>query len=202
MSAIQKRKVIINYPGMDGTADGYEGKYKKLEEYILSNNLATDVVRLSNPYTNYKEHDHNLRNGIEKALNDKTPPDLYLMGTSIGAGSIALLAWEYPEVKKILLLEPACVPTAHLDDALQKYKGEIYIVVGDSDNALGEKTGSLFYNAATHAINRELIVIKNCDHHFSGTTNGRILSQAPFWAFSDTKPTGFPNPNGGIELYI
>lgn len=123
------------------------------------------------------------------------------MGTSIGAGSIASLAWEYPEVKKILLLEPALVPTGKLDVALQKFKGEIYIVVGDSDNALGEEIGKLFYNAAIHAIKRELIVIKNCDHHFSGETNGRILSQTPFWAFQDEKPKDFPNPTGGIVLY-
>lgn len=200
-------KILINYPGLDGSIDGYENKYRKLAEYIVLKQLAA-VIRLPNPYIGPIEYDTNIRNGITHALEnsqticDSEKPTIYLMGTSAGAGAIATLAWEYPEVKKILLMEPAPISTDRiLVSTLNKYKGEIYIVVGDSYGALGEKVGRVFYNAAKSASKRELKTIENCNHQFSGVTNGRILSQAPFWAFLDDKPPDFPNPTGGIELY-
>jgi hypothetical protein len=37
-----------------------------------------------------------------------------------------------------------------------------------------------------------------CDHGFTGVTNGKILSKAYMWAFGGD--TSFPSPNGGLVL--
>ena len=44
-------------------------------------------------------------------------------------------------------------------------------------------------------------MIPNCDHQFKGEVNGRIMSQAPFYAFATGDKPAFPDPNGGIKLY-
>lgn len=200
-------KIIINYPGGEGTLDGYNNKYKTLAEFIVQQKLAS-VVRLPNPHTFGFGWDMNLRNALSYILKDSMTicgtksPQLYLMGASAGAGVIASLAWEYPEIAKILLLESAPVPNEEVTQVgIGKYLGEVCIVVGSGDEALGEVIGRKFLDAATNASKKEIFVIPNCDHQFRGEINGRIFSQAPFYAFSDDPKPVFPDKKAGIKLY-
>src|SRR3989338_4126535 len=60
-------KIIINYPGVDGSIDGYNNKYKTLAEHIVSQKLAS-VVRLPNPFTPGLGWSMNLRKVLEYVL--------------------------------------------------------------------------------------------------------------------------------------
>jgi alpha/beta superfamily hydrolase len=200
-------RVIVNYPGAEGSIDGYSNKYVTLAEYIVAKNLAA-VVRLGNPYISGLGWDVNLREALAYVLKNSESicqfktPEIYLMGFSAGARAIASLAWEYPEVKRILLMEPATLVQDSLEQAsLVKFKGEVCIVVGTGSEALGEDVGKKFYDNAKSASKREIFVIADCDHQFRGEKNGRIISQAPFYAFCDDSKPAFPDNNGGIKLY-
>lgn len=200
-------KIIVNYPGAEGSIDGYNEKYKTLAEHIVANGLAS-VVRIPNPYTFGFGWDMCLRKALDYVLKHSneicgtTKPEIYLMGFSAGAGAIAMIAWEYPEVKKILLLEPAPkVNEQGVQEGIGLFKGEVYVVVGGGDEALGEKVGNRVIEAAINASRKEIFVIPNCDHQFKGEINGRIMSQAPLYAFKDKDKPQFPNPKGGIKLY-
>lgn len=200
-------RIIVNYPGVDGTIDGYNEKYKTVAEHIVSKGLGA-VVRLPNPYTCGFGWDMNLRHALghilvnSEEICNSSDPEVYLMGFSAGAGVIATLAWEYPEVKKILLLEPAPnVDEQGVAKGLAEYKGELYVVVGSGDGALGLEVGNKIMETATKTSKKELFVIPGCDHQFRGEVNGRIMSQAPIYAFSDNPEMVFPDPLGGIKLY-
>ena len=200
-------KIIINYPGAEGSIDGYNEKYRKLAEYIISQSLAA-VVRLPNPYTFGFGWDMNLRQALayvleqSKNICNSNDPIIYLMGFSAGAGAIASIAWEYPQVKKILLMEPAPnVGEQGVTEGLGQYKGEVYVVVGNGDESLGLDIGQRFIDAVVNASKKEIFVIPNCDHQFKGEVNGRIVSEAPFYAFSENNKPKFPDPHGGIKLY-
>jgi hypothetical protein len=200
-------KIIVNYPGAEGSLDGYKGKYKTLAEYIVSQGLAS-VVRLPNPHTYGFGWNVNLRHALtyvlenSKSICGSDHPDIYLMGLSAGAGAIATLAWEYPEVKKILLLEPALMTgDFSVMKGIAKYRGELYVVVGSGDEAIGTLVGDIVMDNAAKASRKEMFVIPNCDHQFRGEINGRILSQAPFYAFSDDPKPSFPDEKAGIKLY-
>lgn len=197
-------KMLLIYPGAEGDIDGYNRKYETLANYIVEQGLAS-VLRTGNPYVG--RWDTCLRNMLNYALehskeicgSDK--PEIYLMGFSAGAGAISQLAWEYPEVTKILLLAPAIgVGEKEVIKGLKEFKGEVYIVIGDSDEAVKPEAGQMFYDFCIGSSKRELFVIENCDHQFRGEKNGRILSQAPFYAFLDSKQT-FPANSKGIHLY-
>jgi hypothetical protein len=41
--------------------------------------------------------------------------------------------------------------------------------------------------------------VPDCDHHFTGEVNGRILGKAYLWAFAGDDT--FPSPDGGVLLY-
>ncbi len=197
-------KILINYPGSEGDIHGYNRKYETLANYIAGSALAS-VVRTGNPYVG--NWDTSLRKMLDYALEHaheicgSKNPEVYLMGFSAGAGSISTLAWEYPEVTKILLIAPAINVGADLvSRGLRQFTGEVYIVIGDSDEVVKPDAGELFFNFCDVASRKELVVVENCDHQFKGEKNGRILSQAPFYAFLDEKPV-FPDHASGIFLY-
>lgn len=199
-------KIVINYPGADGTINGYNDKYIKIANFLIENKIGA-VVRIPNISSLGFGWDINLRETLSYVLDhskeicgSKTP-EIYLMGTSAGAGAIAMTAWEYPEVTKILLTEPAIIFSGeHGVEGIKEYQGEVVIVVGQGGNALGKVIGDKFFDYFIKAKHKEIFEIPDCDHQFKGEINGRIFSQAPLYAFGDKKIT-FPNPNGGMKLY-
>jgi pimeloyl-ACP methyl ester carboxylesterase len=127
-------------------------------------------------------------------------PDVYFMGVSAGASTMAALASEFPALKKLLLVAPSADAGEDAVAAgLAAYRGELYVVVGENDLDVGrlypESLGSLAPNAAI----KKFVVVPRCDHQFTRERNGRILGQAPLWAFAGDEP--FPDPERGILLY-
>lgn len=197
-------KILINYPGAEGDINGYNRKYETLANHIVDSKLAA-VVRSGNPYVG--KWDTSIRKMLDYVLEHSQEicgskqPELYLMGFSAGAGSISTLAWEYPEVTKILLMAPAIsVGADAVAKGLRQFTGEVYIVIGDSDEVVKPEAGETFFNFCDVASRKELFIIENCDHQFRGEKNGKILSHAPFYAFLEDKPA-FPDYEAGIFLY-
>jgi len=200
-------KIIVNVPGADGSIGGYNDKYIKMADYLIENKIGA-VVRIPNISSLGFGWDINLRETLSYVLDHakeicgSNKPEIYLMGTSAGAGAIAMTAWEYPEVTKLLLTEPAIVFSGeHGVEGIREYKGEVTIVVGKGGYALGKEVGDIFYNYFISASHKEIFEIEDCDHSFKGEINGRILSEAPIYAFKEGSRIKFPDPNGGIKLY-
>jgi len=127
-------------------------------------------------------------------------PTFYLAGFSAGASMSAAIAHEYPEVTKMLLISPSAdISTDVLRDGPAKYRGELYITLGDSDAVVGPKAAQTLADWATKARFTKVVVVPHCDHQFTGETNGRILSKTYLWAFNDDQT--YPSPKGGIKLY-
>lgn len=204
-------KIVINYPGVGGDIDGYNGKYATLGDF-MQQQIGT-VLRTDNPYVagfvyeNFvQEHlrsiiKYSLENSQELAEKGAEEVELYLMGFSAGASGIAAVAHEFPQVKKILLMAPSGdAGEQAVTEGLGKYEGECYIVIGQNDEIVGVRSGDLFESLATSASIVKQAVILDCDHQFRGETNGRIMSAAPAWAFLD-KNGPAPSPESGIFLY-
>lgn len=202
--------IVVNYPGITGNIDGYNNKYCQLADFLQERGLGT-VVRMGNeliedlPYPkgmidNFKYVvEHCLAHGEQ--LSGKQNPTLYLMGFSAGASTIAAVAGDYSEVDKILLMAPSGdAGQSAVEKGLGKFKGEVYVAVGARDEVVGPEAGKTFYDLATPAKVRKLVVIPNCDHQFKGEINGRIMSKAPLWAFAGD--TTFPSPKGGKTLSL
>lgn len=99
--------IIINYPGYEGDIDDYQGKYRTLAELICRKGLGA-VIRMSNQcrsgFLYEKSIVADLRATIDYALANAAnicsarEPALYLMGFSAGAGAIAIVASDYPQI--------------------------------------------------------------------------------------------------------
>lgn len=201
--------LIVNYPGYGGTIEGYNNKYVTLANHMAECSLGA-VIRMPNTLHEGRDYSksviEDLRAVIKFAIDragmlcNCEKPDIYLMGSSAGGGAIAAVAGEYPAVTKILLLEPAGNAGGEImQQGLARYRGDLFIVVGSGKDAIGTKYGSKLVEWATQARRKELVVLKGCDHNFSGKRNGQIMAKAPFWAFGGD--TTFPSPDGGLVLY-
>ena len=201
-------RIIINFPGVFGDIDGYSDKYKKLATHIQKSDLGAVVRAAGWDPSNGQLTDTQLLAAIEYARENAEEicgndvPDIMLMGFSAGASSIAATASLYIEIPRILLYAPSGdIGEERVKQGLEYYRGEVYIVVGENDEVVGPEAGQIFYDLARMSPTRKLFLIPNCDHQFRGETNGRIMSQAPFYAFATGERPDFPNPNGGIKLY-
>ncbi|QQG43109.1 MAG: hypothetical protein HYW45_02805 [Candidatus Daviesbacteria bacterium] len=204
------KRIIINYPGYHGEREGYMDKHRKLAQYMQGEGLGA-VVRGKGPgwpdFDGFTE-DVQLRKMIEYALEnaqaicDAQRPEVLIIGTSAGGGAAAAIAYEYEAVKRLLLMAPgANMGMGQIERGLSRFPGEVFVIIGENDTNVGPETGKAFYNLATAASLRQLFLIPNCDHNFRGKTNGRIMSQAPFYAFAQNTRPEFPDPTGGIVLY-
>ncbi len=202
-------RIVINMPGRDGEIDGFDEKYKKLARHMQSQGFAA-VIRTDNIFLAGYLPDVKLRAALHYAkehaweISGVTEPEIFLMGFSAGAGAIAAIAHEYPEVSRILLLAPGDnMGGEAIREGLALFSGDATIVIGDNDENVGTEAGQRFHDYATGAKNRELFILPDCDHQFRGEVNGRIMSEAPFYAFArseEERPT-FPDATGGIKLY-
>lgn len=206
----QSRRIIINYPGLRGEKDGYMDKHRKLAQIMQGENLGA-VVRgkgPGHPDFNGFSFDVQLRKMIEfsveyaKALSGSSSPEIMLIGTSAGGGVAAAIAHEYEEISRILLMAPGNnIGLKQIRYGLANFSGEVTIVIGKDDTNVGAVSGWKYLELSTGASRRKLFNLSNCGHNFEGEQNGRIMSQAPFYAFAEGKRPKFPNLEGGIALY-
>jgi hypothetical protein len=203
-------RIIIMYPGADGSIDGYNNKYRKIASMIQSRNIA-NVIRLDNQYCidglPYVEMmiskiahmiDHVYNNSFE--LVGIKRPEICLSGISAGAGAIAVVLEEFPFIKKVLFISPAeSVGREIIVRGLKKYQGELYLTAGDNDEIGADKIAAYFHDSCATANHKEFHLISKCDHQFTGKKNGQILSNAFLWAFANSG--NFPSHRGGLPLY-
>src|SRR5690606_27411022 len=132
----------INIPGAGGTISGFKNKYVNLGNYLQSKNIAS-FVRIPNDRPS--EYELTVRTVINYCLENATEicgssnPEIWLMGFSAGAGAIVLTGWEYPEVKKILAINPFLEVKnvrSKLEENLPSYEGELYLVKGEDDTVI------------------------------------------------------------------
>ena len=135
-----------------------------------------------------------------ESISGSGSPDIYLAGYSAGASVSAAIAYDFPQVTKMLLIAPSAdIGTESLQRGLSRFNGELYITLGEKDHIVTPEMATTLSEWATKARVKKLVTVPNCDHHFTGKMNGRILSKAYLWAFKGDET--YPSPEGGIELY-
>ncbi len=184
-------KIIILYPGHNESIDGPSNRYETLARQMHQDGLGT-VIRSANkavegflPITALTQIiDYSLVHSMELAGTEK--PDLYLFGYSSGGAAAASLSGYYEAIKKLLLIAPSGnMPLSFVSDSLNLYQGETYIVVGEDDEVVTQHAGYIYHRLATASAHKELFIIENCDHYFTGELNDRIFRRAPFYAFGE-----------------
>jgi len=205
-----KGRIIVHIPGGWERVNGYGNKYITLANFMRDQGLAA-VVRMDNTERDYHPLEEtlfdDLRFVIDYVLQNaeqicgSSKPEVYLMSFSGGGHASGVVAHEY-DIPKMLMMAPAieCDSVDLLREGMAKFKGDLFLVQGEQDFVVrcNGSGGKVYYNMATDARSRNLIMIPDCDHFFKHEVNDRIYSRAPFWAFGGD--TTFPDYANGIRL--
>jgi hypothetical protein len=213
-------KLIVQAPGAGEAKEGHRNRYVRLGEHLQARCTATLVsfnpplpdaqfAYANEPYS-YRDASwslivmEGLAHMLERCLKDaerlcgSRQPEVCLAGFSAGGSAVAAVAPLFTAIRKILLISAYDSVDWFFLGGLRGYTGEVYVAYGEQDlpaTVLAMMMPMLARSAsAVHARG-----VANCDHAFSGETNGRILSTAYLWAFAGDDR--FPSAEGGMSLY-
>lgn len=182
--------VLLVVPGVDGSLDGYENKYVHLAERVFGEHGAA-VVRMSNPFITSFHWESNIRHILEFITDNATSiagtEDIELMvfAHSAGAAIVAQLAWEYPMITKIMLVNPATrLGLEKIKKGLIEFNKPTTLLVGELDPSL-EDSHKL---AKLEGVSID--VIPGANHHFSGIHTSFFINSPTRYLFSNTR-SGF-----------
>ena len=165
--------ILLTIPGVDGSVDGYKDKYLRIAESVQEENKVS-VVRISNPFITSFHWESNIRKALDfisinlPAITEGNKAEIRIMAHSAGAAVIAQIAWEYPEIKRLLLVNPATkLGLDKMKLGLSMFKGEdITVLYGSLDPAISDVNE---LNNIEGRVPVNTFVLEGIDHHFSGT---------------------------------
>jgi len=198
-------KIIINIPGAGGSLNGYKNKYLNLGNYIQGKEIAS-FVRIPNDrpqeaiLTARTVINYSIENA--KKICGRERPEIWLMGFSAGGASALLTAWEYPEITKVLAINPYIdfkSVRIEIKKYLLRYEGKVFLLVGLEDSVIARDTIQYIHKYSNDI---KAYVVPQCDHQFRGETNIKLLSQLPEFFFLDRykRCNDLPDPEKGINL--
>jgi len=157
--------VVLILPGVDGSVDGYDGKYRKMADHALAKGYG--VVRVSNPFISSFHWEDNLRQAIayinanSQEHFGNSEVTISIIGHSAGASVAAWAAWEYPNIEKLILINAASKLKSELIiSGLERYEGNVHLVYGSQDPSV---------DFVTQLPKRfQTTIVEGADHMFSG----------------------------------
>ncbi len=122
-------------------------------------------------------------------------PKIGVVAYSSSGGAVAALAADFPTIDIILLVAPSFdVAKETIVSGLKRFRGAVYVLIGDQDEVVLPQQAFWFYRNAVNARHREYVEVPSCGHFFKTDHSRRILGLAPQWAFGSTRPVDFPPP--------
>ena len=212
--------LIVNSPGSGELKDGRHDRWMKLARHLQERRLGSLVTYnaprpdglVQLPWEPYSHQGaswnrlliESLAHVIEFSLEHAseicgTPsPTLYLSGFSSGASAVGAVAFQFPQVQRILLLSAYDSVGDSFYEGVCQFPGDIYLAHGSEDPIAGFLAYVLELGPMA-ANSFQVKQVPDCDHRFSGVTNSKVLSKAFYWAFYGD--SSFPDPEGALELY-
>lgn len=164
--------ILLTIPGVDGSVDGYKEKYLRIADSVQEEHNVS-VVRISNPFITSFHWESNIRKALEfisinlPTITDGNEAEIRIMAHSAGAAVAAQIAWEYPKIKRLLLVNPATkLGLDKIKLGLSMFKGdEVTILYGSLDPSISDvnQLSSIESNAPINTF-----VLEGIDHNFSG----------------------------------
>ena len=179
--------VLLTVPGVDGSVDGFGDKYVKIAENIQEKYGAA-TVRMANPFITSYHWESNIRQSLNYILENTEEITGYkdieirIMAHSAGAAVVAQIAWEYPEITRILLINPATkLGIGKIKYGLSEFSGnKITVLFGSEDPSVSDVDEiaklSEAKNVHTH-------ILEGVDHNFSGGSLEAFITAPALYLF-------------------
>ena len=164
--------VLLTVPGVDGSVNGFEDKYVKIAESIQEKYGAA-IVRMANPFITSYHWESNIRQSLNYILEnteeiaDHKNIEIRIMAHSAGAAIVAQIAWEYPEITRILLINPATkLGIDKIKYGLSEFDGDRITIMFGSEDPTVDDVNEIA--KLSEAKNIHTHILEGVDHNFSG----------------------------------
>jgi len=161
-------KIVFIKAGQDGSMYGYENKYLKIATSI-NDKYGYTVICSSNPFDGTNPLD-NAMDVIENYCKDNNYKDyeIYYMGTSNGGIIGAQFGFNYPKIKRMILINAPLMINLHkTKEGIKSFKGDkIVLIYGSLDQSY------MYVELIKPLLNDvvKLKIIEGQDHFFSKDT--------------------------------
>lgn len=158
------KDIFLVLTGIGGTVKGYQNRYEKIAKEI-TDKYNFSIVIATTPHGSWEHPKENLDfifDFIRSKRND-TNFKIYAMGHSAGGTFLLWHAFEFPEIEKILCINPVLNINLHKTQiGIESYKGsEINIVVGELD------ASNYFAGLIDKLSKVKVYHLPNIDHNFT-----------------------------------
>lgn len=166
------RDVLLIFTGLGGTLKGYENKYERIAKQTVKD-YHFSVAVVATPSNAWQALDENLNCAMEflyEKFNDKNF-NVYAMGTSAGANILLCFSYLFPQIKRVLAVNPVLNVNFHwIDKGIKQFKGDkISVISGELDPSSGLIGLLSQYDTV------QKIVLPNTDHVFRDKLGEFIL---------------------------
>jgi predicted esterase len=183
---IDSKVILLIIPGVDGSVDGFENKYVRIAEDV-QRKYGAAVFRMSNPFISSYFWESNIRRALEyiqkncSEIVGTKDYELRIVGHSAGAAVIASIAWEYPMITKLLLINPAMKMDIHQMKRGAKEFGteKITMLIGGNDPSIQQA------REFSEQLGIKTIYVDGADHNFSGEAFQTFLDAPSKYLFDD-----------------
>ena len=154
-------KAFVILTGLGGSADGFGNKYLRIAEYVQSD-YGFPVFIAPTPKDIWDKKEKFFDEIAARFIQNKTC--VYLMGVSAGATMVLWYAVKYPQIRRILCVNPVLNINLHLtSNGIRNFSGEkMAVVFGEKDPSI--KWAKLLPDLPCLQIH----IVPNADHVFSG----------------------------------
>lgn len=160
----ERENLFIILTGLGGSAEGYGDKYRRIADYVAADyGFCTRIEPTPAGVWERKEEYFN----EVVSRNIQSFNCAYIMGVSAGANLAMWYSANYPQIRRILALNPVLHLNLHLTlDGVRRFCGEQMTII------LGEKDPSAKWaGAIPEKENVNCRIIAGADHVFSGMLN-------------------------------
>ena len=189
--------IVVNIPGYNSDMYGYDSLYLNMSHILLKRQNASVILADNKHLRGYDNQKILLEKGraildyvIDHAeeISGSPNPSIYLIGTSAGGSCAAALAWEYPLVRRILLINPSGdIPESTMRNSLSRFSGRVIIANGRCDFYIGPQSGYYLGAMASNAQSIRYLSLPDTEHSFRNAYSRRLVSVLPNLLFANKK---------------
>ena len=158
--------ILLIFTGVGGTTKGFQNKYETIANNVTKS-YGFSVIVATTPSGSWLRLDGNNLQDIMNSILDKKRNEhfnVYVMGSSAGANIVLNYSYLFPQIKRVLAINPVLNMNLHrIHEGIKKFNGEkITIVFGEKDYS------SKLIEVLPQADVLDTIVLPNVDHMFTG----------------------------------
>ena len=163
--------VLFIFTGIGGTTKGYQNKYELIANQVVKD-YGFSVAVVATPHGALLTLNDNMQYVMNFLFEQKKSKDIrvYAMGTSAGGNIVLSFSYPYPQIKKVLAINPVMNVNFHLiKNGIKEFvEGKINVVFGEHDSS------TKWVELLPNSDNLSVTILPNIDHEFRGNLQSFI----------------------------